>query len=118
SPEPTVVAGIPSVTQMPLTTALGTTGNNTGAIAHVQALAKRGEVAPPDPTTVRDLAPALTKAHEGWEHYAAGDVEGAATLLRDAARAPDSPVWVNYALGQAEFARAQPAPAISAWEDV
>jgi VWFA-related protein len=118
SPEPTVVAGIPSVTQMPLTTALGTTGNNTGAIAHVQALAKRGEVARLDPTTVRDLAPALTKAHEGWEHYAAGDVEGAATLLRDAARAPDSPVWVNYALGQAEFARAQPARAISAWEDV
>ena len=118
SPEPTVVAGIPSETPMPAATVSGTTAINTGAIAHVQALARRGDAARLDPTMARDLVPALTKAHEGWEHYAAGDVEGAATLLRDAARAPDSPVWVNYALGQAEFARAQPARAISAWEDV
>jgi VWFA-related protein len=116
--EPTVVAGISSVTPMPAAAVSGTTPINTGAIAHVQALAKRGDIARLEPTLGREHSPALAKAHEGWEHYAAGDVEGAATLLRDAARATDSPVWVDYALGQAEFARAQPASAISAWEDV
>jgi tetratricopeptide (TPR) repeat protein len=84
----------------------------------MQTLATKGDRVRVAPTTVRDLDPALAKATEGWERYAVGDVEGAATLLREAAGRPGSPVWVNYALGEAEFARSQPARAIAAWEAV
>jgi VWFA-related protein len=51
----------------------------------------------------------------GWEAYLRGDLEAAERALTQAAAAPDSPAWVHYALGQAQFALSRFREAATAW---
>jgi VWFA-related protein len=54
----------------------------------------------------------------GWEAYQRGDVEGARTALMPLADRAETPSWVHYALGQADYALARYRDAIAQWESV
>ena len=54
----------------------------------------------------------------GWEAYQRGDVEGARAALAPLADRSDTPSWVHYALGQADYALARYREAIVQWESV
>jgi tetratricopeptide (TPR) repeat protein len=56
-------------------------------------------------------------AREGWDLYAAGKVEGARDLLSKASAA-GAGIWVDYALGLAEFALDHFDAAVTAWQRV
>jgi tetratricopeptide (TPR) repeat protein len=73
---------------------------------------------PAGSASVRLAPPAVTTlAREGWAHYAKGDVEGARTLLAQAA-IEGAPPWIFYALGQSEFALQNFPRAVDAWNTV
>jgi VWFA-related protein len=57
-------------------------------------------------------------AHDGWDLYAKGQVEGARDKLATSVATGHAPPWVSYALGQAEFALGHYGAAVSAWERV
>jgi VWFA-related protein len=57
-------------------------------------------------------------ATSGWEAYQRGDVEGARAALAPLATRPDTPSWVHYCLGQADYALARYRDAIGQWEAV
>ncbi|HEY2907357.1 MAG TPA: VWA domain-containing protein [Vicinamibacterales bacterium] len=54
----------------------------------------------------------------GWEAYQRGDVEGARAALTPLADRAETPSWVHYALGQADYALARYRDAITQWENV
>ena len=69
-----------------------------------------------------DAKPAVSEgvtrlAREGWDLYAAGKVEAARDRLAEASSA-GAGVWVDYALGLAEFALDHFQAAVAAWERV
>ena len=55
---------------------------------------------------------------QGWDLYAAGKVEEARDRLAEAVAAGGGGVWVDYALGLAEFALRHPEAAVAAWQRV
>jgi VWFA-related protein len=57
-------------------------------------------------------------ARAGWDAYQRGDVEGAHAALSPLAERADTPSWVHYALGQADYALARYHDAIVQWEAV
>jgi VWFA-related protein len=59
-----------------------------------------------------------TDAAAGWTAYQRGDVESARAALAAAAARPDARPWVQYALGQSEYALRDYASAIASWERV
>jgi VWFA-related protein len=80
--------------------------------AHVASLTESGTTASP---SASDAAARL--AREGWDLYSAGNVEGARERLSQAAAA-GAGVWVDYALGLAEFALDHFDASVAAWERV
>ncbi len=80
--------------------------------AHVAALTESATTASP---SASDAAARL--AREGWDLYAAGKVEAARERLSQAAGA-GAGVWVDYALGLAEFALDHFDASVAAWERV
>jgi tetratricopeptide (TPR) repeat protein len=59
-----------------------------------------------------------TDAAAGWTAYQRGDVESARAALAAAAARPQARPWVQYALGQSEYALRDYAGAIASWERV
>jgi VWFA-related protein len=57
-------------------------------------------------------------AKRGWEAYQRGNIEAAGEALSTAARAPDAPPWVFYALGMTQVGLGQIDDAITSWERV
>lgn len=80
--------------------------------AHVAALTESATTASP---SAPDAAARL--AREGWDLYSAGKVEAARERLSQAAAA-GAGVWVDYALGLAEFALDHFDASVTAWERV
>ncbi len=80
--------------------------------AHVEALAGR-----PAASTAVAAEGAARLAREGWDLYSAGKVEAARDRLAEGSAA-GAGVWVDYALGLAEFALDHFAAAVDAWERV
>ena len=72
-----------------------------------------------DPGASATVAPdaAARLAREGWDLYSAGKVEAARDRLAEASAAGGG-IWVDYALGLAEFALNHFDAAIAAWERV
>lgn len=90
------------------------------------ALAMAPAVVRPDTASrVRDLeslkpdAGAVRKlASDGWDCYGRGDLEGAETLLDEAAASTEAAPWVHYARGFTKFGLSKPKDAAEAWERV
>ncbi len=57
-------------------------------------------------------------ASKGWDRYGQGDLEGAESLLAQAAALPGTATWVSYALGFAELGLGKPKAAVQSWERV
>jgi VWFA-related protein len=80
---------------------------------------------PDTESRVRDLASkkaasgeAKTLASQGWDRYGRGDLEGAESLLSQAARQEGAAPWVFYALGFTELGLKKPDKAAESWEHV
>jgi tetratricopeptide (TPR) repeat protein len=70
---------------------------------------------------VRDLAAgdwSDANARAGWEAYQRGDLETARATLAPIAARPIAPSWIEYVLGQADYALGQFKDAAVAWERV
>jgi tetratricopeptide (TPR) repeat protein len=70
-----------------------------------------------DATAPAPSETAARLAREGWDLYSAGKVEAARDRLAEASAA-GAPVWVDYALGLAEFALEHFDAALGAWDRV
>ena len=121
APAPPSVAAAPAaVPHMPASAALSpdTLPGGTAMAPPPERLDRVEKVAATETSAVR-VAPHANeaKAKEGWARYAKGDLEGARTLLAEAA-ADDAPAWVFYALGQSEFALRRFDRAIAAFSTV
>jgi tetratricopeptide (TPR) repeat protein len=57
-------------------------------------------------------------ARAGWEAYQRGELEAARTALAPIAARPTAPSWVEYVLGQAQYALGEFKGAAVAWERV
>ena len=57
-------------------------------------------------------------ARAGWEAYQRGDLESARAALTPIAARPVAPSWIEYVLGQADYALGQFKDAAVAWERV
>ena len=57
-------------------------------------------------------------ARAGWEAYQRGDLEAARATLAPIAARPIAPSWIEYVLGQADYALGQFKDAAVAWERV
>jgi VWFA-related protein len=85
------------------------------AQARVRELQEAGEK---HNVRVAPSAAANAAAARGWSRYEKGDLEGAAHDLAEAVAIPGAPVWVQYALGQAEFGLQRFGDAVARWEEV
>jgi VWFA-related protein len=79
--------------------------------ANVAALSERGASAPAPSEAAARLA------REGWDFYSAGKLEAARDRLAQASAAGGG-LWVDYALGLAEFALDHFDAAVTAWQRV
>ncbi len=59
-----------------------------------------------------------TDATAGWSAYQRGDLESARTALAAAAARPGARPWVQYALGQSQYALRDYTSAVASWEHV
>jgi tetratricopeptide (TPR) repeat protein len=59
-----------------------------------------------------------TDATAGWTAYQQGDLESARTALTAAAARPGARPWVQYALGQSQYALRDYPSAVASWEHV
>jgi VWFA-related protein len=126
APTPTEPARVPAPT---LVAAPSSTvaGSDTGATPATEATRTSGlRLRPGGPENVAALGGASNStspetaarlAREGWDLYAAGKVEGARDLLSKASAA-GAGIWVDYALGLAEFALDHFDAAVAAWQRV